>query len=231
MSPVPDASRQLLLCLAPDWDASRACLQRFERRDNGCWLPVGQQISVTLGRAGLAWGRGLHSPIHGLAKQEGDGRAPAGVFAISSLFGYAASESVLARSAKLPYQQSSTQIKAIDDPASRYYNQIVDLRCVAEPDWRSCEDMLRSDVRYALGAVVAHNAEPAVPGAGSCIFLHVWEKKGAPTAGCTAMSLAAMTEIAGWLDGAASPVLVQLPQMEYERLRADWWLPAFVAHG
>jgi hypothetical protein len=45
------------------------------------------------------------------------------------------------------------------------------------------------------------------------------------------MSLAAMTEIAGWLDEAASPVLVQLPQMEYERLRADWWLPAFVAHG
>ena len=33
--------------------------------------------------------------------------------------------------------------------------------------------MLRADGRYAIGAVVAHNADPPLlPGAGSCIFLH-----------------------------------------------------------
>jgi hypothetical protein len=50
-----------------------------------------------------------------------------------------------------------------------------------------------------------------------------------PTAGCTALALADMSEIAGWLDGAAGPLLVQLPQAEYERLRAPWGLPIFAA--
>jgi L,D-peptidoglycan transpeptidase YkuD (ErfK/YbiS/YcfS/YnhG family) len=118
----------------------------------------------------------------------------------------------------------------VDDLASRYYNQIVDSTRVDRVDWVSCEDMWRADGRYAVGAVVGHNCAPAVPGAGSCIFLHVWAAPGVPTAACTAMALADMTAIAGWLDGAASPVLVQLPQAEYEGLREAWGLPAFAAH-
>ena len=76
---------------------------------------------------------------------------------------------------------------------------------------------------------MAHNSEPPVPGAGSCIFLHVWESEGAPTAGCTAMSLADMSEIGGWLAGAAAPMLVQLPRLEYDDLRAAWALPVLMA--
>jgi len=185
-----------------------------------------------LGRSGLAWGRGLHSRQGiggGRQKREGDGCAPAGIFAITALFGYAAPDSAFGRAAKLPYRQATPDLKAIDDPASVYYNRIVDQTSVAQPDWASCEDMLRSDPRYAVGAVVAHNSEPPVPGSGSCIFLHVWAGDGVPTAGCTAMSLADMTAIAGWLDGAAAPLLVQLPRTEYERLREAWGLPSFVS--
>jgi hypothetical protein len=35
-----------------------------------------------------------------------------------------------------------------------------------------------------------------------------------------------MRELADWLDGAAAPLLVQLPRTEYECRRADWGLPA-----
>ena len=45
------------------------------------------------------------------------------------------------------------------------------------------------------------------------------------------MALADMTEVAGWLDGAAAPLLVQLPQVEYEGLREAWGLPAFVSEA
>lgn len=225
------SSRQLLLVITDNCASTRGVLQRFERNlRNRSWQVVGAQIPVSLGRAGLRWGRGLYSPGSrvGPEKQEGDGCAPAGVFAITTLFGYAGPESALARGARLPYWQATPELKAVDDPTSAYYNRIVDQSAVV-PDWASCEDMLRNDRRYAVGAVVAHNAEPPVPGAGSCIFLHVWEGEGVPTAGCTAMSLADMSELAGWLDGAAAPLLVQLPQAEYEALREAWGLPLFVA--
>jgi len=231
MTPLPAACRQLLLCLAADGEATGARLQRFARPPAGPWQAVGAVVPVTLGRAGLAWGRGLQAPVAGGLpdKREGDGRAPAGVFAISELFGSAAPDSAFARAARLPYRQATADLKAIDDPASAYYNRIVDQSAVARPDWASCEEMLRADQRYAIGAVVAHNAAPPLPGAGSCIFLHVWAAPGVPTAGCTAMGLAEMSEITGWLDGAAAPVLVQLPLAEYERRREAWGLPEFAA--
>ena len=223
-------SRQLLVVVAEHWESSDGRLQCFARDGvDGEWLPVGNPVAVSLGRVGLAWGLGLHPPLSGVGaeKREGDGRAPAGMFAISALFGVAGAASDLARTAKLPYLPASADLKCVDDPASAHYNRIVDQSTVAQPDWASCEDMLRSDQRYAVGVVVAHNAAPLVAGCGSCIFLHVWEAPGMPTAGCTAMSLADMTEIAGWLDGAAVPVLVQLPQVEYERRRTNWGLPVF----
>jgi L,D-peptidoglycan transpeptidase YkuD (ErfK/YbiS/YcfS/YnhG family) len=223
-------SRQLLLVIAKRWDSRVAQLQRFMRtRSDSEWHPVGAMTTVSLGRSGLAWGRGLHPPVGGVGpeKREGDGRAPAGVFAISALFGMAGAESDLARAAKLPYLCAIRDLKCIDNPASAHYNRIVDQSAVAQPDWTSFEDMLRGDGRYAVGAVVGHNTDPVVPGAGSCIFLHVWEREGAPTAGCTAMALADMSAIAGWLDGAATPVLVQLTQAEYERRREGWCLPVF----
>ena len=228
------AACQLILVIAPDWASTTAQLQRYTRASpDADWWPVGGPIKVSLGRSGLAWGVGLHGAVSAgrPAKREGDGCAPAGVFLITSLFGYADQRSQFALNARLPYQVATPDLKCIDDPASCHYNQIVEQNRLPEIDWQSHEDMLRADQRYALGAVVAHNAGQPVPGAGSCIFLHVWECEGAPTAGCTAMALADMSEIATWLDGRASPVLVQLPLVEYERLREAWGLPAFVAQG
>ena len=223
------ACRQLLLVIAGDWESSIGRLQRFARqRTDAAWCAVGDPTAVSLGRAGLAWGRGLHpAPAPDQPEKcEGDGRAPAGAFAISALFGAAAKGSDLARAAKLPYLCATPDLKCIDDPVSIHYNRIVDQSAIAPPDWSSCEDMLRCDERYAVGAVVAHNAEPVVPGAGSCIFLHVWAAPGVPTAGCTALALADMRALAGWLDAGAAPLLVQLPRAAYERCRVAWGLPA-----
>ncbi len=223
-------ARQLLLVVAAGWDSPSGRLQRFERVGPGeAWQPLGSPLPVALGRSGLAWACALAAPAGELRKREGDGRAPAGVFGLTALFGSAGPESDPARASKLPYLAATSSLKCIDDPGSAFYNRIVDQSAIARPDWASCEDMRRDDERYVIGAVVAHNTAPPVPGAGSCIFMHVWAAPGVPTAGCTAMSQVDMTEIAGWLDGAASPVLVQLPQAEYERWREAWGLPPFAA--
>lgn len=222
------ASRQLLVVKATDWTSSTAGLQRFARAGTTeAWQPVGSAIKVSLGRSGLGWGRGRHdcSDAGEPVKQEGDGRAPAGIFAITELFGIDAPDSPLAHAAKLPYRCATAQLKCVDDPASIYYNRFVDLGESPARDWHSHEDMLRTDGRYAIGAVVAHNSPDPAPGAGSCIFLHIWQDEGVPTAGCTAASLADMTTICRWLDGAAAPLLVQLPESEYTHFRKAWALP------
>ena len=221
------SSRQLLVVRANDWASTTATLQRFVRDEPvAVWRAYGGAIRVRLGRTGLAWGSGLHHATCGdqPAKREGDGKAPAGIFAITALFGEAEAGSQFAQSARLPYRCATGDLKCIDDPASRYYNRVVDQREVEAVDWHSHEDMLRSDERYAIGAVIAHNSA-CRPEAGSCIFLHVWQAAGVPTAGCTAAALADVSEISLWLDAAAHPLLVQLPEAEYERYRRAWALP------
>lgn len=215
---VPAERRQLVLVVTPDWEATAGLLRRFEG-DGAAWHEVGEPISVVVGRSGLGWGRGLHpDSLEGPQKREGDGRAPAGMFSLTQTFGYA--ERV---ETGLPYLAATPDLECVDDAASAHYNEVLD-RAAVTPDWGSHEEMRRNDDLYRLGVVVAHN-QPAEPGAGSCIFLHVWSGPRSTTSGCTAMATDAMDAVAAWLDVAAEPVLVQLPVEAYARFKAAWALP------
>jgi len=203
---LPPECSQVLLTLARDPKATTGTLWRLERKADGLWKSNGPSIPVTLGRHGLAWGLGEHGnrPPRGLKrKQEGDGCSPLGVFTLPLAFGSLAKP----RSLCLPYLRCTSHHLGIDDPRSRHYNQIIDDRQVA-CDWVNPETMIPSNGCYALGAVIAHN--PAnKPGAGSCIFMHVWQAPGVPTSGCTAMSLENIRLLLRWLDPARQPRLVQ----------------------
>lgn len=205
-------SQQLIVVTTPDWNATSGKLQRYEKRLLR-WRAAGPPVDVVIGRTGLAWGRGLHSPQNGTQKREGDGKAPAGVFALGTSFGFASTAGW-----KLPYLQLHETTECVDDAASTFYDQIVERTPAA--DWTSSEKM-RSIGLYKWGAVVSHNAPPA-PGAGSCIFLHVGAK---PTAGCTAMAESDLVTLLQWLDPKKSPRMVQLPVDEYARLKREWQLP------
>ncbi len=221
-------ARQLVLVTTPDWNAPAGEQRRFERSDAASpWREVGSASPVTVGRAGSAWGIGLHpAQAGGPQKREGDGRAPAGVFALGTAFGYAAFADTA-----LPYRAMGAGDYCIDVPDSPLYNRIVDRTVAKAPGLdRSTEPMRRDlhadgDQRYRLGFVIEHNAA-AQRGAGSCIFAHLWKAPGEPTAGCTAMADGTMTDLLGWLDPARAPVFVLLPEAEYRRLHEQWDLPA-----
>ena len=170
----------------------------------------------------MSWGRGLADFNTTGGKVEGDNKAPAGLFRLGPAFGYAPKPG--ARWIKLSYVPLTKQTEGIDDPRSRYYNRLVDRSKVAKVDWQSSEKMLRTDNLYKWGIVVAHNS-PARPGAGSCIFLHIWKDSRSATAGCTAMPEHDLVNLLRWLDPAARPVLVQMPRQEYEAARAKFPLP------
>lgn len=218
-------SRQCIVVVSRDWNARTGVLRAYERKNSRSdWQIHGPEIPVVLGKTGLAWGRGLAQPDGGQIpiKREGDNRAPAGIFGIGPAFGYAPASQ--ARWVNLRYLPLTKQIEGIDDPRSRYYNQLVDRSKVRRVDWHSSEQMLRADDLYKWGVVVRHNT-PAEPGAGSCIFLHIWKNTATATTGCTAMPEESLVRLLGWLDPAARPLLVQMPRREYDALRAKFALP------
>jgi L,D-peptidoglycan transpeptidase YkuD (ErfK/YbiS/YcfS/YnhG family) len=217
-------SRQCLVVVANDWSAKTGTLRAFERTSSRSgWQMRGHAIPVVLGKKGMAWGRGLVEFNGNARKVEGDDKAPAGIFRLGPAFGYAPRSG--ARWIKLPYVPVTKNSEGIDDPRSRYYNELVDRSKVAKVDWRTSEQMLRADVLYKWGIVVAHNSA-ATPGAGSCIFLHIWKNSSSDTVGCTAMAERDFVELLRWLDAARRPVLIQMPRQDYEAVRAKFRLPA-----
>ncbi|MCK5800138.1 MAG: hypothetical protein KAI47_23270, partial [Deltaproteobacteria bacterium] len=82
-----------------------------------------------------------------------------------------------------------------------------------------------SSAVYKYTIFVAHNVPSPKPGAGSCIFLHLWSSPQGSTAGCTAMAEVAMLRLLAWLDPTKSPLLAQLTRAEYTRVKSAWELP------
>ncbi len=220
---LPRDVSQLIVSIAPDWDATHGQLARLEREADGTWRVASSAITVVYGRNGLAWGRGvLGTDKPGRHKQEGDGCTPAGVFAVGTVYGYA---STLPDGADFPYHQVTTADAWIEDPALPDYNRHVVVDPQNPPPWFKREHMRLDDSAYRWLVEIRHNADPPVPGAGSAIFLHVRRGPGRLTAGCTALPEDDLVDLIRWLRVAAHPHYVLLPWDEYERLAADWDLP------
>jgi hypothetical protein len=227
-------STQMIVVTTPGWDAVQGRLERLERADaHEAWHRIGEPIPVVVGGKGLGWGIGLidtggpkiregSEPV----KREGDGKSPAGAFALGTAFGD--SGEALAGS-KLPYLALTPSVECVDDPASKSYNRIVD-RSKMTPDWNSSEHMRAIGQAYLWGIVIDHNATvpgnaSPRPGGGSCVFLHIWSGPASGTAGCTAMAQENLESLLLWLDPRRKPVLVQLPEAAYRRLTKAWRLP------
>lgn len=223
---VPDAARQLLVAVAPDWDSQRAAMQAY-RRDgkNDPWRAVfTSDWPVLLGRNGLAWGRGVFSPPEDKLprKMEKDGRAPAGIFALGALLGYATDPP---QGARWPYIQVGPYDAWIDDPRLPQYNEHVRVNPRQIPDWFESQKMRLGDNAYKWLLEIRHNTSPARPGSGSAIFFHVRRGPDRPSIGCTTMSLEDLERMIIWLRPEARPYYVLLPREAYERLRNEWRLP------
>lgn len=223
-SPVSATCHQLLLVHSSSWAAPWGELQRYEREGDTRWSLVGAPIAVNLGRNGLAWGRGLHElPAVGVRKTEGDGKSPAGAFALERAFGSSAALPEGAHA--FPYVQTTATSYCVEDTRSEHYNELVDSTQVQRTTWEKWSELKRPDGLFDWAVVVSHNRPEPTRGAGSCVFMHVWRAAKVPTAGCTAMPRSAIATVLTWLDPSKQPVLVQLPEKEIERLREAWELP------
>jgi D-alanyl-D-alanine dipeptidase len=228
--PVPSAPatsnevQQLVVVTTPAWDSTSGILRRFTRvRPSLVWRADGEPVQVVVGGAGLAWGADtLGHASDDPRKHEGDARAPAGMFPLDTVFGFAPASAV--SWIRLPYTELREGSECVDDSTSVHYNAVVDRGVVPSVDWTSAEHMRRID-QYRLGVIVGYNVSPARRGRGSCIFLHIWAGPTTPTSGCTAFPASEVESLVRWLDPQLRPMLVQLPAAEYARLRRRWQLP------
>jgi len=213
---------QAVVVTTKNWNVLQGRARMFERATvKSDWKAVGMSFPVVVGKNGLAWSD--DAPVMAESephKREGDGRAPAGIFQLTSAFGSSAKPDFV----KLPFTRLIENVECVDDTQSKQYNRIVDNKNVA-PDWNSSEKMLAVGEQYDLGVFVAHNSNPPVAGKGSCIFLHIWKTDSTGTAGCTAMNRENIETVLNRLDAKKNPVLIQLPEAAYNRFQTLWKLP------
>ncbi len=215
---------QMILMVTPRWESIKGTLRTYEKV-RGQWQPVQKPIDAVVGKKGMGWGRGVFSPEdvqNNTYRQEGDKRAPAGIFSLGKVFGHAPTAQAQQKlGLKMPYYPLTDDTRCVGAGESRYYNMMIEKSQVT-PDWKNPKsnefmrlDAVDPDGVYRWGLFVNHNSDLNPEGmkrnttAGSCIFLHVWKAPGVGTSGCTAMK----KKPAKWLVHAAkaSPCFSIMP--------------------
>ncbi len=200
-----EACRQLLVASAASMDSHHGNLCLFERQGR-VFRPVSESFSCVFGKNGLAFPPDKPGEkIVGRTKKEGDMRTPLGFYWLGTSFGRSGS---FPSESKMPFLELHTQVLAVDDPSSLYYNRIVDLGILKdEKDWKSAEEMDRKDGLYDLGVLIQYNTINPQPGRGSCIFLHIWRDEDHGTAGCVACSASNLEALLRRLDPSLNPAI------------------------
>lgn len=135
-------------------------------------------------------------------KKEGDKKTPLGTYQFTMAFGVKEDPGSI-----LPYHRLTETDYWVDDPDSRYYNQLVDSRTVTK-DWKSAEHMAGSVPFYHYGLALNYNSG-CVPGKGSAIFLHCMNGEAdTGTSGCVKISEEYMERLVQSVDEETRIVIV-----------------------
>jgi L,D-peptidoglycan transpeptidase YkuD (ErfK/YbiS/YcfS/YnhG family) len=182
---------QLIVVDATTAATTDADLSAFELQGS-CWVPVFGPWTARIGAAGF-------SDHH----VEGDNTTPTGDYSIGPvMYGNAANPGV-----RYPYHQLVCGDWWDEDPSSPQYNTFQHVPCGETPPFGGDSEALWEETTaYPSFAMVDYNTSPAVPGAGSAIFLHA--DVGAPTAGCVSLPLDELDDLLTWLLPADNPLIV-----------------------
>jgi L,D-peptidoglycan transpeptidase YkuD (ErfK/YbiS/YcfS/YnhG family) len=121
-------------------------------------------------------------------KREGDGATPLGTFQLRRL--WYRGDVVQRPQTKLPLRVTKPWDGWCDAASHRRYN-----KPVALPFLASHERMWRDDHLYHYVIEIGWNDQPAKPGRGSAIFMHIARPGYKPTEGCVALKIGDMKKL------------------------------------
>ncbi|MDQ0941233.1 L,D-peptidoglycan transpeptidase YkuD (ErfK/YbiS/YcfS/YnhG family) [Streptomyces sp. V1I1] len=144
---------------------------------------------------------GSNGVVDGSTRRQSTYTTPSGTYTITEGFGVESSGT------SMPYTRVNSSHWWVQDPESKFYNQMhteagADFP-LTESGERGSEHLINYPTQYAKALVINFNRWPATPGRGAGIFLHV-NGKGA-TAGCVSVPRATMDRIMGWIKPGAHP--------------------------
>ena len=185
-----DSIHQLLVVFNETPDQNSAVLVAMEKK-NKHWQVIFTPVPVGIGRKGFA------APN---AKREGDQLSPSGFYHLGQLFCYDKTVNT-----RMPYIQTTSEDKWIDDTTSVDYNRHVR----GDTKAKSYENLkIRSD-EYKYCMAIEYNMHPVVKGMGSAIFLHLSEgEKPNPSAGCVVVTQSDMERLLKWLNPESKPSIL-----------------------
>lgn len=178
-------------------------------KKNNKWIQVGSIYKAKLGRKGLATGLGLTADTifnQPISKAEGDGKTPTGIFSIGQVYGKASAQEF---KGTLPYTQATKDYIGIDDPKSKYYNQIIRKSQTSLVDWDSNEEIYHPPT-YNWLLEVDHNPQN-LSAKGSLIFFHATRPLlflFYKTAGCVAIQTKNLIQVLRWINPEKNPKFV-----------------------
>ncbi|MCB0705790.1 MAG: L,D-transpeptidase family protein [Saprospiraceae bacterium] len=187
--PMIEGSKQLILVRANSPTATTGQLETYQKEE-GSWRLLKQHIPVNLGKAGFA-------PFG--EKREGDKKTPSGLFLLGPTFGYETKPET-----SMEFIQIDDSHYWMSDSDSSNYNQLLHYK----PGSPEMEKMRRTDDLYSYGVVVQYNTQPAEPGLGSAIFIHVERGPDKPTLGCISLPKKEIIQLIEWLDSSKYPVIL-----------------------
>ncbi|MGI6004662.1 MAG: L,D-transpeptidase family protein [Christensenellales bacterium] len=186
---LPQGCEQVLHVVAEDENSYEAHISVYDYAEVA-WRRTGGPYPCAVGKNGVSED-----------KIEGDGKTPAGVFALSHAMGFL-TKPFVHHMAMVPIRFFDVWV---DDEQSELYNTATTLPNALIKGARSFEMLMRPVYRQML--VVDYNRHPVEKGRGSAIFIHRLKKNRPYTAGCIALDERDLLSLYDLLDGSKGPVL------------------------
>ena len=186
---IPSNTRQLLVVFNSNNKNPEVVLLAVERVKTEWKISLGP-IPAGIGENGFA------TPGD---KTEGDGKTPGGIFKLGHLYTYDAEVKT-----QMPYSQTTSDDKWIDDPESDEYNQHIQ----GETNAKSYENLKLNSNHYKYCMVIEYNTNPVEKGKGSAIFFHLRMSPDETTAGCVAVLEPDMIKILKWMNPEFQPMIL-----------------------